>query len=213
MSVSAFLNWCLRIRKTGKVPVNHENNIKGRLLISFLQKRQASVFWNFFDSSVSARIGFNLRFVKMLQAPQLLTTRHGMTIGLASTGSALAVLVSLTVAGVLFRDINSLYSEIMQEMGEFKVGFSCLNSHCPSRPSLTMLGMEWFWCKDNNQVASVRTLVWNLFPRWPVRRALGDTVNYVVTGSKRGGYSSGNYAKPQCSECFSVLSNRINLPI
>jgi hypothetical protein len=52
---------------------------------------------------------------------QLLTTKHGMAIGLASTGLGLAIMASLLVVGVLFHDINSLYTEIMQEMGEFKV--------------------------------------------------------------------------------------------
>lgn len=42
-------------------------------------------------------------------------------IGLTSVGTAIITIVALIMVGVLFQDINSLYSEVIGEMDEFKV--------------------------------------------------------------------------------------------
>ena len=41
-------------------------------------------------------------------------------VGLASAGSAVVIVASLVMVGVLFNDINSLYDDVMDDMVEFK---------------------------------------------------------------------------------------------
>ena len=41
-------------------------------------------------------------------------------VGLASVGSAVVIVASLVMVGVLFNDINSLYDDVMDDMVEFK---------------------------------------------------------------------------------------------
>uniref|UniRef100_A0A914RDM4 Nematode cuticle collagen N-terminal domain-containing protein n=1 Tax=Parascaris equorum TaxID=6256 RepID=A0A914RDM4_PAREQ len=42
-------------------------------------------------------------------------------VGLATAGSACAIVVSLVAVCVIFNDINNLYDDVMDEMGDFKV--------------------------------------------------------------------------------------------
>lgn len=42
-------------------------------------------------------------------------------VNLASVASGGVILVTLIVVGILFRDINSLYYEVLDDMDEFKV--------------------------------------------------------------------------------------------
>lgn len=112
-----------------------------------------------------------------------------MLIGLASTGSALAIFSSLIVVGILFNDINSLYSEIMQEMGEFKVS-------------------QFKYKKFKNLFQKISNDAWHEMMLFNGQQPSGFKASEnpqfefssMLLRQKRG-YSSGGYAKPQqCSE-------------
>lgn len=42
-------------------------------------------------------------------------------VAVATAGSACLIALSLVAVGVIFNDINSLYDDVMDEMGDFKV--------------------------------------------------------------------------------------------
>ncbi len=51
-----------------------------------------------------------------------------IAIGLATTASAIVIVASLLVVGVLYNDINNLYDDIMLDIGEFKVRYIQANT-------------------------------------------------------------------------------------
>lgn len=42
-------------------------------------------------------------------------------VGLGTAGSIFVIIMSLLAVGVIYNDINNLYDDVMDEMGEFKV--------------------------------------------------------------------------------------------
>ncbi|KAI6185133.1 Cuticle collagen dpy-5 [Aphelenchoides fujianensis] len=109
-------------------------------------------------------------------------TKTGVMIGVASTGSALAIAASLLVVGLLVRDINTLQREILQEMADFKAvandawhGMILMQGHEPS-------GLD--------VAANPRLQFASIFKR------------------EKRGYASGggSYASPQCN-CGRQASN------
>ncbi|VDK36050.1 unnamed protein product [Gongylonema pulchrum] len=54
-------------------------------------------------------------------------------VGLATAGSVFVIIMSLVAVCVIYNDINNLYDDVMDEMGEFKV-LSLLFIPCSQDP-------------------------------------------------------------------------------
>uniref|UniRef100_A0A914RK96 Nematode cuticle collagen N-terminal domain-containing protein n=1 Tax=Parascaris equorum TaxID=6256 RepID=A0A914RK96_PAREQ len=44
-----------------------------------------------------------------------------LMVGLATAGSVFVIIMSLVAVCIIYNDINSLYDDVMDEMGEFRV--------------------------------------------------------------------------------------------
>lgn len=44
-------------------------------------------------------------------------------VGLATAGSVFVIIMSLVAVCIIYNDINTLYDDVMDEMGEFKVNY------------------------------------------------------------------------------------------
>lgn len=69
-------------------------------------------------------VQFNL--VKMILILRMVRILGGkmsvkLMVGLATAGSVFVIIMSLVAVCIIYNDINSLYDDVMDEMGEFRV--------------------------------------------------------------------------------------------